>query len=154
MRLVLSLLVSAALAGSASSQCVISSIDTLDFGVGTGFLAPAELKLSLDAASCELVADIDAPTCCNTFVSQHFLVFGALVDPIALGDPFLAGSDLRVFPLALGPTVAGTSSRYAIPSNPNLVGKSVDVQAVPFFFTTIGLTTDLGVSQAVHLTLL
>jgi len=151
-RSILAFSLAATLAASASAQCVVSGVTTTDFGAGSGFLAPAALFVGADTASCSLEWKLDAPTCCNTFVSQHFLVFGTAVDPVGLplGAPFYAGSNWHIgAPLvALGP-FPGTTGSAPIPPDPAFVGLALSSQAVLDYFTTIGLTHDFGVSQGV-----
>jgi len=152
-RLLLALvLASGAAATSASAQCIVSGISTSDFGAGSGFLQPSGLYYGADTATCTLQWKLDAPTCCNVLVAQHWIAIGSVADPIGipLGSPFYPGSAWHVgAPLfALGP-FAGTTGQVPLPPDPALIGLSLPTQAVLDFLTTIGLTHDFGMSQGV-----
>jgi len=146
----------ALLAAPATAQgttCPIAGIATQDLGAGCGFGLPATLALGWNASTCSLDVDVTAFACCNTFVTSHWLGAGvALTGPLALNEPWLPGCDLLILPLALAGPFQGTTSSLAIPPNPVLVGLTIDFQAYPVYFTTIGLTTDLGATQAVRVT--
>jgi hypothetical protein len=144
----------AGLAPPADAQgCPIAGITTLDVGTGTGFLAPAELALAFDAATCTVQVQIDAPACCNTFLSQHLVALGNALspNPISLRGIFLPGSEAHLVPIQLLGPFGGGASSIAVPPNPALVGQSFVLQGVPVFFTTIGFDFDFGVTQAVVL---
>jgi hypothetical protein len=144
-----------AAASTASAQsCVVTGVSTSDYGAGTGFLQPSGLYYGFDPSICSLVWKLDAPTCCNVFVAQHWIVIGNAVDPVGLplGGPFYPGSVWHVgAPLfALGP-IPSTTGQVQLPPDPALIGLSLPTQAVLDFFTTIGMTHDFGMSQGVEL---
>ena len=148
------LLLAVPLAVAADAQCPINGITTTDVGTGTGFLAPSVLNLGFDSATCELLVFIDAPSCCNTFLASHFVGIGSLLlpAPVPLRGPFLPGSELLILPnFIFGPS-AGATSTIPVPPSPTLIGQTFVGQAVPVFFTTIGFSTDLAVTQAVQFT--
>lgn len=143
------------LAGLAEAQnCPISGIATTDVGQGTGFLLPSHLNLSWDSSTCSLQVQVDAASCCNTYAIQHFVLFGdgLLPAPIPLNGAFLTGSDLLVRPQYLFGPFSGLSSTHPVPPDPALVGLTFAAQAAPVYFTTIGFTRDLAVTQAVVFT--
>lgn len=143
--------------GSAGAQvCTFTGVITEDFGSGCGFLAPPKLTISFTPGDCTLDFDIDAPTCCNTFVTSHWLLIGSrLPSPVGLNSPpFLTGCQLWVSPfLIIGP-LPGTSTSILLPPILPITPITVDIQAVPVYFTTIGFTTDFGITQGVDLTLI
>jgi hypothetical protein len=148
----LALLSLLALASGARAQgCPITGISTTDVGVGTGVYAPSHLSLAWDASTCSLQVNTDAFTCCNVLVTQHFVLFGdqLLASPASLGRPFLPGSQLFVRGRVVFGGLPGTSSSFAVPSDPALIGRTFVVQAAPFFFTTVNGARDFGVTQAV-----
>ncbi|MEM7308994.1 MAG: hypothetical protein AAF682_20085 [Planctomycetota bacterium] len=134
--------------------CLFSDLSTADFGAGSGLLQPSVIGFGLNPSACTLEWKIDAPTCCNVLVSQHFLVVGTAQDPVGvkLGPPFFAGSALHVGTPAfvLGP-FAGQTGGVPLPPDPALVGNPLPVQGVVEFFTTIGLTVEYGMTQGVLL---
>ena len=142
-------------AAGGGTACPFSGLQQVDVGVGTGFLQPSQLQLALDAATCAVTVDVDAPVCCNVLVTQHFLVLGGSVDPVGtpLGAPFLSGSLLHVAPILQVFAAPGVQSSVALPANPALIGVPLPLQAGVEFFTTIGLTFDYGVTQAAVVTL-
>lgn len=156
-RLAAVLLALGALPSFAQAQgCPFTSIATSDFGIGTGFLAAPFLKVDLDAANCSLPMSTTAPACCNTFFTEQFLAVGVGTFPSGLPLPeplFMPGSLLYVDPFdILGPHPPGDFI-VPLPPVPGLIGVPIHVQAIPVFFTTIGFTTEFGVSQAVTFTL-
>lgn len=140
--------------GARAQGCSITGITTSDVGVGAGVYSPSQLILSWDAATCSLQVDIDTLTCCNVYLTQHFVLFGdgLLSAPVALGRPFLTGSELRVQKRHLSGALPGRSSSFAVPPDPTLVGQTFAVQAAPFFFTTVNGSRDFGMTQAVVFT--
>lgn len=135
--------------------CPYTTITTTDIGEGVGFLAPPVLTLGLDVGNCRLTVDVTAPACCNTFPSHHLTAFGRSVFfvPVQLGSPFLPGSELFFFPEFITPLTPGLSSTVPFPTTVSLIGQSIFAQSVPVFFTTIGMTYDLGVTQTVNFVL-
>jgi hypothetical protein len=155
------LFLAAPLAASASAQgtvCPISGISTLSYGAGCGYFDEPKLSLGFDTADCALELKITALQCCNTFITEHFLVYG-LASPLPVAfelpaPPWFSGCFLYFIPIdAIGP-FQGTSSKIKIPADPNFVGQSFELQAVPVYFTTIGMTIDFGITQAIHMTFL
>lgn len=142
-------------AGASAQACPYTSVTTADIGVGVGFLQPPTLTLSLDAGACELVVEVSAPSCCNTYPTHHVVAFGrsVLFTPAPLGPPFLPGSEIFFFPESIGPLEPGLTSRVPIPTTASLAGMAIFAQAAPVFFTTIGFTYDLGVTQTVQFVL-
>lgn len=140
---------------TSAQGCVVSGIQTSDFGGGSGFLAPASLGFGFDPGSCTLEWKLDAPTCCNVLVQQHFLAIGNLADPfgLPLGPPFYSGSvwHIGVPQFALGP-FTGVTGSVPLPSDPSLIGLALPTQAILDYLTTIGLTHDFGMSQGVLVT--
>jgi hypothetical protein len=136
--------------------CTFTGVDTEDFGAGCGFLAPPVLTIDFTEGDCTLDFAIDAPTCCNTFVTGHWLLVGTgLPTPAGLNSPpFLPGCQLWVDPfLVIGPLPL-TSTSIVLPPILPITPITVQIQAVPVFFTTIGMSTDLGTTQGVDLTLI
>ena len=99
---------------------------------------------------------IETLTCCNVFLTQHFLGVSdsLLPGPVKLGRPFLTGSELWIRPRRVFGPFVGSASTVAVPPDPALPGFTFAVQAVPVFFTTIGLATDYATTQAVEVTFL
>lgn len=151
------LLLALPLAASAAAQnCPVQGVSTQDFGQASGLFDPAILGLAIDPDACELDVSIEAFTCCNVFISKHFLGYGfsPLPNPQPLGPPFVSGSNLYInLAMLLGPFPGKTSS-LSVPPNPGLVGLTVDFQAFPVYFTTIGFTEDFAATQAVAATFL
>jgi len=119
--------------------------------VGTGVYTPSRLILSWDASTCSLQVDIDTLTCCNVYLTQHFVLFGdgLLASPVTPGRPFLAGSELRVRRRFASGPLPGQSSSFAVPPDPTLVGPTFAIQAAPWFFTTVNGSREFGLTQAV-----
>ena len=144
----------ACLASTTDAQnCPIGGITTTDVGQATGFLQPSRLILTWDAANCRLGVEVSAFSCCNTYASQHFIVFGdqLLATPVALGRPFFAGSQLYVRRAQIyGPLPLITT--FDVPPDPSLVGQTFVAQAAPVYFTTIGFRTSYAMTQGVVFT--
>jgi hypothetical protein len=146
------------LAQSASAQCPIQDIALSPFGEGAGLFPdnPPVWKLGFDKANCAIEYKIDAFACCNTFVSQNFVAVGTapLDAPLPLAPPFVQKAQLFVqLDAIFGPGV-GTGGTIPLPPNKNLVGQTVFVQSAVVYFTTIGMTIDVGVTPAFKLLLL
>ena len=75
-------------------------------------------------------------------------------NPTRLGPPFLPDSLLLIKPFRVFGPIQGSTSSIAVPPSPSLIGKTFALQAVPVFFTTIGLGKDFGITQAVEVTFL
>ena len=155
--LALALAGSFALPASAQGACTFGSLATGDFGLGSGFLVPSTITYGLDTTNCALEWKVDAPACCNVFVTQHFLAIGSQVDPVGipLGSPFLPGTNLHIGPaISLVGAFPGVTGAVGLPADPSLIGVTIPTQAAVEFFTTIGLTLDYGLTQGVTLTLM
>ena len=124
---------SLALGASAAAQnCVVAGIQTTDFGTECGFFGGAHLDLEWNASACALDVLLDAPACCNTFVSEHFLAYGlAAGNPQPLPAPFLPNCFLQLSaPTVLGP-FPGTESQLPVPQDAALLGLPIQTQAFP-----------------------
>ena len=109
---------------SPQDSCPISGIATTSLGGGTGVYEPSTLSLAWNAVSCSLDVEIQSFTCCNVYLTQHFLGIAPdfLPTPMPLRGKFLPGSSLYINPMQfLGPFVGLTSS-IAVPPDPALVG--------------------------------
>ena len=152
-------LAAGALASTPAAQggvaCPIGGIVTSSFGTGCGFLSPSILDITFDTSTCTLTETVTATGCCNTFpVSQLLLIGTALPLGIPLPTPtFYSSCELLVDPAARIP-ISGLSRDFGPLISPDLVGVTVDFQSVVFFFTTIGLTFDLGATDGVSVTFL
>jgi hypothetical protein len=135
----------------------ISGIATSDFGAGSGWIQPMSATYGFDVATQSLVIKTQAFSCCNTFYQGFYLMYGSqpLSPPFALpSPPFWSGSDLWILPDNATGFFSGTSGSVAIPPVPSLVGSTFFLQCLGQWFTTIGFSTDYGVSQATQITFL
>ena len=147
-----------ALAGPIAAQgtCPIQGIKTSDTGTGSGVYSPSELVVSWNASTCSVDLQIQTVTCCNVYLTRHFVGVGKglLPNPSELGAPFLPGSFLRIKPFHVFGPLPGSTSSIPVPASPGLVGATFAMQAVPVFFTTIGQYKDFATTQAVEVTFL
>ncbi len=132
--------------------CPISGLATESVGVGTGGQGPSTLVMTIDPSSCVVLVTIDAVQCCNTILVRHFLGLAdsLLETPLPLGDRFLPGSMLWIWPQFVVGPLPGSTSEHAVPPDPALVGRHFAAQAVPVFFTTVNGGLDLGTTQGVR----
>ena len=138
-----------------TATCPIAGITTTQIGQGAGLtLAPPGISLALDQGPCALDLSVTAFACCNTFVSSHFVAVGTgpLFAPTLLPPPFVVGALLYIQPDVIVGPFPGTMSSFPLPASPALVGLTAYIQAAPVYFTTIGFTTDIGVTPAVAVT--
>ena len=80
------------------------------------------------------------------FVTGAFFVLGnAGIPAVDLGAPFLPGAQLVVSPDVVT-FRKDLILEVGLPNDPSLVGSSFFAQAAPIYFTTIGLTTEVGIT--------
>lgn len=114
------------------------------------------LAANYDARSRGLTLRLDhSTTCCNTFLSGSYLMVG--LRPIEPGLPlplFVPGCELAVLPVLTlaDPNRTGVWSLTVPATLP--VGATFAFQGVNDYFTTIGLSHDLQLSNGVELTIL
>ncbi len=145
-------------AGSVSAQatvCPISGFTSQNYGQGCGAFpgAPPTLKLGWDAAGCAIDVQVSALQCCNTWVSQHWILYGQS-GPVgfALPEPFwFTGCFLWLVPIDALPGAPGTQSKIVVPTNPALVGQTFQLQAM-LEYVTFGQFDAFGMTDAVQLT--
>lgn len=134
----------------------ISGIQTSDYGTGSGFLQPMVASYGWNGATGSLEIKIQAFSCCNTYYQGFYLLYGqAPPMPPAFSlpsPPFFAGSLLYALPDAITNYLPGNAASLPIPANPVLVGQTFYVQVIGEWFTTIGFTTDFGISQGTKVT--
>ena len=155
------LILAAALAGAAASTqgpgtpCPFFSAATTDVGAGSGVIGPTSLSLTFNPPSCALDTHLTAVSCCNSYFQGHFLLAGVALwpAPLALPSPFVPGSELWLWPVALAGPIDGHDAQILLPADSSLIGATAWFQAVSIYFTTIGFTTDYATSQAVSFTL-
>lgn len=138
--------------------CPCSGITTIDYGQGSGFIGPMVAHYGFDAANCAIDIKIETPSCCNTYFTSFYLMVGsAPLPPGAFplpSPPFWDGSDLLIIPDDVVGPFSGNTASVMIPPNPQLPGMTFYLQDLGVYFTTIGLSTNYGVSQGTAITFL
>ncbi|MFN0207355.1 MAG: hypothetical protein ACKVS6_13705 [Planctomycetota bacterium] len=136
--------------------CSISGFTTIDYGQGSGFIGPMVAHYSFNAADCAIDIKIEAPSCCNTYFQGFYLMFGTTPLPPGAfplpSPPFWSGSDLLIIPDDAIGLFPGNTGSVMIPPNPQLPGMTFYLQNLGVYFTTIGFSTDYGVSQGTAIT--
>lgn len=144
---------SAPLAAQAPT-CVVTSIETSDFGSACGLGGPAFLTIAFDPAQCVLRFKVGDAS--SGAISNHFVLYGVapLPSPFPLPPPSWGGDcRLDIFPLdMLGPFL-GADSAVVLPPNPALAGATLVFEAIPEYavaapFPAFGATQ--GVKVAFH----
>jgi hypothetical protein len=132
----------------------ISGIQTSDYGTGSGWIQPMTATYSWDDPSNSLIVKTQAFSCCNTYYQGFYLLYGhqALPSPFPLmTPPFWDGSNLYILPDDAIGFFTGSVATIPIPPDPLLVGVEFHLQCLGQWFTTIGFSTDYGMSQATKL---
>ncbi|MBL8693130.1 MAG: hypothetical protein JNJ88_03455 [Planctomycetes bacterium] len=140
-------------ASAQGTVCPITSIQTQNYGVGTGaFGPPPVMKIGWDATVCGLRVQIQALQCCNTFIDRHWLLYGTaqLPAPMLLPTPpFFDFAFLYILPIdAL--EAPGTQQTIAPITDPTLVGMTFELQSI-LSYRTFGQFDGFGVTDAVTL---
>lgn len=157
MRFLLSLTLVAGLAAPAvDAQCGISSAQFNHYGTGCNpvFQNPPVLVGSYDATNCTLTLDIQAfPGCCNTFLRSYLMAFGTTrafvqLPQIGQGCTLLVGN---TFAALFRPANLGSTVSIVLPRN--TPAGSFTVQGAAHYFTTIGFSNDLALTDAALVTL-
>lgn len=158
MRFLLTLaLVTGLAAPAADAQCGIGSAVFRFYGSGCNPVFPNApiLTGSYDASNCTLTLDVQAfRGCCNTFAWNYLMAFGTTrasvpLPQIGTGCTLLVGNTFAV----LFQTVQqGSTFNIVLP--PGTPPLSVNVQGAVHYFTTIGFSNDLALSDAALITLL
>ncbi len=140
---------------SAQSVCPVQSIITQHYGAGCNpvFQDPPEIEAKLDTQNCEVVIQIKAfPGCCNTFLQGRILVLGVAPSKIPLPGIGL-GCTLLVNPviILLLPASAGDEVHISLP--PGFPPGTFYAQGAATYFTTIGFTTDVALTDGLQMKL-
>jgi hypothetical protein len=134
---------------------LITGIQTTDYGTGSGWIQPMAAAYGWDDPNSSLVVKVQAMSCCNTYYQGFYFIFGSQLLPTPFdlpSPPFWGGSNLYFLPdNALG-FFSGNTTSIPIPQVPWLVGATFQVQCLGQWFTTIGFTTNYGMSQGTSLT--
>ena len=153
-------LMTLALAAAAAAQapCPVSSIGASAYGQGCSpvFTTPS-LLAQLDVVNCEIALTVQATGgCCNTFLTNYVLRLGLGQTQVPLPPPAAPGCDLLVSPdvFLFQPANASTSDTFALPIPPSLpLPLTLFAQGGALYFTTIGLSTDVGLTSGVQMNL-
>ena len=155
MRLFTYALLAIALCATLPAQCSISGFNFSSYGTGCTFTAqPAPtLTGSFNAAACELDLTLTKSiSCCNTFLQSRVLIIST--NQAFHGLPALGPTcTLLVVPdlvMVAPPTSPDTISFDVPPGLPP--GITIYAQGANIFFTTIGLTTDIELSNGLEFT--
>ena len=141
----------------AVSQCAFTTVTATAYGQPCSVWQLANqmpaISVSLDASNCTLGLDVTAfPGCCNSFLTGRVLVLG--LAPIAVPVPqfgvnctMLTSPDVILFQQSSG------AFQMSLPAAP-FPATTIYSQAAVLYFTTIGLTTDWGLSAGYKIDLL
>jgi hypothetical protein len=150
MRKTLVFLCAAVFAGApAAAQCIPVTFTSYGAPCGTGFPG-ALLTGTTNASTCTMTIDVQAfPGCCNSFQQSKIFVFGLQQTQLpvpGLPQPcfLLASPDFVIVQAAAvdGPT---------IPVPPQLFGLTIYAQGAVTYFTTIGFTTEIALTQGLQI---
>lgn len=141
--------------GAAAGQCQFTSVALQNYGLGCGivFSVPPSITAQLDPVTCTLGIRVTAfAGCCNTFLRDRLLVLG--LTPANQPLPQVAfGCTLLVSPTVFlwQATSAGDTFHFGIP--PGLTSFTFHAQGAAHYFTTIGLSDDLMLTDGLTMTL-
>jgi hypothetical protein len=145
----------ALLAGGAGAQCQFSAVSTQNYGnpCGQVFSVPPSISAQLDPVACSLGIRVVAYAgCCNTYLRDRILALGLSQANQPL--PQIAfGCTLLVNPITLLWQPVSMGDTFTLPIPPGLTPFTFHAQGAPHYFTTIGLTNDLMLTDGLTLTL-
>ncbi|HLQ38843.1 MAG TPA: hypothetical protein VK348_13625 [Planctomycetota bacterium] len=138
-----------AVAAMAPAQCSFSSVQLSAYGSGCNpvFSTNPTLGGTLDVTNCTLGLTVVAfGGCCNTFLRAFVLAIGAQpantpLPQLGVGCTLLASPDVLLFQA----NSAGPTFTLAIP--PGLPPLSFRAQSGAIYFTTIGFSTDVALTE-------
>jgi len=141
--------------GAAVGQCQFTSVALQNYGLGCGFVfsMPPSITAQLDPVTCTLGIRVTAfAGCCNSFLRDRLLVLGLTPANVPLPQVAL-GCTLLVNPITFvwQAVSAGDTFHLALP--PGLGGFTFHAQGAAHYFTTIGLSDDLMLTDGLTLTL-
>ena len=157
MRFPLALALVAGLAAPSAAQCGIGSALFRFYGSGCNpvFANAPILTGSYDASSCTLSLTVQAfPGCCNTFLRNYLMAFGTSQASVPLpqvgtGCTLLVGN---TFAVLFQTAQQGSTYRIVLP--PGTPAGVFTVQGAAHYFTTIGFSDDLALTDAARITFL
>lgn len=140
---------------AAIGQCQFTSVALQNYGAGCGvvFGVPPSITAQLDPVTCDLGIRVTAfAGCCNTFLRDRLLVLGLAptnqpLPQVAPGCVLLASPIVFLWQA----TSAGDTFHLGIP--PGLTSFTMYAQGAAHYFTTIGLSDDLMLTDGLMLTL-
>jgi hypothetical protein len=150
-----SLFLASILAGAAAAQCPFTGVTTQNYGgpCTTVFPTPPTISATLDPVACSLGIRVVAfAGCCNTYLRDRILAIGLSQANMPVPQVGV-GCTLLVNPLTFlwQPVSMGDTFTLAIPAG--LTPFTFQAQGGSHYFTTIGLTNDLQLTDGLTLTL-
>lgn len=138
----------------AEPVCPVAGFTQVDYGTGSGWIAPMVAHYGMNAAKCSIDMKIEAFSCCNTYFQEFYLMYGEypIYPGLALPEPpFWSLSELLVAPVDVIGPFSGDTGSVAIPNNPQLPGMTFYLQCLGVW-TTFFVSFDYGVSQGTVIT--
>jgi len=143
-------------ASLAVGQCAFSSVAVSTYGQPCSvWTLPSQMpaiSVALDATSCTLGMDVTAfPGCCNSFLTGRVLVLGLQqvsvpVPQFGVNCNLLVSPDVFLFQQSSG------AFQMPLPAAP-FPATTIYAQSAVLYFTTIGLTTEWGLSSGYQIDL-
>jgi hypothetical protein len=137
------------------AQCTVTSVQATQYGQGcnTVFGIVPDLSGVFDPTTCTIQLTLTGfPGCCNTFLRERILIVGAQPANVPLpfigpGCTLLATLDVVVsFPTSAG-------NVFTLPLPLGLPATRLFAQGGNLYFTTIGMTLDLELSQGLQISI-
>ncbi len=141
--------------GAVAAQCPFTGVTTQNYGAPctTVFPTAPTISAQLDPVACSLgIRVIAYAGCCNTYLRDRILALGLSqsnqpLPQVGTGCTLLVNAITFLWqPVSMGDT-------FILPIPPGLTPFTFCAQGAPHYFTTIGLTNDLMLTDGLTLTL-
>jgi hypothetical protein len=155
LRLALPAVATLLLADVATAQCPFTGVTTQNYGAPctTVFPTAPTISAQLDPVACSLgIRVIAYAGCCNTYLRDRILALGLSQANQSLPQVG-TGCTLLVNPITFLWQPATMGDTFTLPIPPGLTPFTFHAQGAPHYFTTIGLTNDLMLTDGLTLTL-